>query len=94
MKQFILLSSLDVYGAKPQIITKDRAPSPETDYAGSKYEADQKITALEDDNFPVCIVRSPVVYDNKQPGLLDRISSLTSKRFINRRTERSYIDRV
>lgn len=62
VKQFIVLSSMSVYGMETGMITKDTPPQPKTHYGRSKYNADIKIGKLTDDKFKVVIVRPPMVY--------------------------------
>ncbi len=62
VKQFIFLSSMSVYGLDEGVITKDTQPNPKTHYGRSKWRAEQKIAALQDETFRVAIVRPPMVY--------------------------------
>ena len=62
VKQFVFLSSMSVYGLDEGVITKDTVPGPKTHYGKSKWEAEQKITTLQDECFHVAIVRPPMVY--------------------------------
>jgi UDP-glucose 4-epimerase len=64
IKQFIYVSTLDVYGdTRGKPITEDISPNPQSPYAKSKYEAER----LCDDwttqrNIPLCIARLGLVY--------------------------------
>ena len=62
IKQFILLSSMSVYGMTTGIITKNTTPVPKTNYGKSKLEADIQIMKMSDENFKVAIMRPPMVY--------------------------------
>lgn len=62
VKQFIFLSSMSVYGMDTGVITKDTSPNPKSHYGKSKWQAEQDISCLRDDNFSVCILRPPMVY--------------------------------
>ena len=93
VKHFIVMSSLDVYGTKEAHVTSESTAAPETDYAKSKYEADQKVSALQDDNFAVSVVRLPVVYGKKKTGVLTDVCQKLFGNF-RRRTERIHIDSV
>ena len=62
VQQFILLSSMSVYGKQTGRITKETVPAPVSHYGRSKYQADLKIRDLESDTFRVCILRPPMVY--------------------------------
>jgi len=65
IKHFILLSTVKVYGES----TTNKIPlnektdcHPEDAYGKSKLEAEKRIFGLEDENFKVAIIRSPLVY--------------------------------
>lgn len=62
VEQFILLSSMSVYGKTIGQITKQTEEKPINAYGQSKAEADAAIAAMEDDNFVVSIIRPPMVY--------------------------------
>ena len=66
-RQFIFLSSMSVYGpgaavGRPGRISPDAPFCPENAYGQSKLEAEQRILALERDDFRVVILRLPMVY--------------------------------
>jgi len=65
VKHFVFMSTIKVYGES----TTDKPPFnekseciPEDPYGKSKLEAEKRIASLEDDNFKVAIIRSPLVY--------------------------------
>jgi len=65
VEQFVFLSSLKVYGDygnNDQLICEDAACHPDDSYGKSKLEAENGLLALQDVNFKVSIVRSPLVY--------------------------------
>lgn len=62
VNQFILLSSMSVYGMETGRITKKTEPKPVTAYGQSKLEADVVIKKLEDENFIFTCLRPPMVY--------------------------------
>lgn len=62
VKQFILLSSMSVFGLTTGVITKDTVPSPKTNYGKSKLEADIQIAKLSGSSFKTAIIRPPMVY--------------------------------
>lgn len=62
VKQFILLSSMSVYGLVTGHITKDTEPHPVNAYGDSKLQADEEIKKLEDSNFKFACLRPPMVY--------------------------------
>ena len=62
VKQFILLSSMSVYGLEVGKISKTTTPAPTSAYGKSKLEADEEIKQLEDNSFKFCCLRPPMVY--------------------------------
>lgn len=65
VRQFIFMSSSIVYNKyrnKKERIGPDTAPSPNSVYGFSKLNAEKGLLALSDENFRVCIIRSPLVY--------------------------------
>lgn len=62
VKQFILLSSMSVYGLLVGHITKQTPVDPVNAYGKSKAEADESIFNLEDDQFIFACLRPPMVY--------------------------------
>ncbi len=76
VKQFVLMSTAKVYGESDYKITyynENSACMPSDPYGKSKYEAEKLISSLEDENFKVAIVRSPLVYG---PGVKGNMISL------------------
>jgi UDP-glucose 4-epimerase len=98
VKQFILLSTMGVYGTETGYITKDTLPTPKTPYAQSKYEAEQLLKELVNDDFNVATLRPPIVYGRNCPGNYSRLANLALKLpfFLNVNNERSmiYIDNL
>lgn len=62
VQQYILLSSMSVYGLVTGYITKNTVPHPVNAYGKSKLQADEEIKKLEDDNFKFACLRPPMVY--------------------------------
>ena len=62
VKQFILLSTMSVYGLTVGRITKSSKVNPINAYGKSKAEADEAIEKMADDNFKVACLRPPMVY--------------------------------
>ena len=60
--QFILLSTMSVYGMVTGKITKSTPPNPVNAYGKSKVEADETIQKLADDSFKFACLRPPMVY--------------------------------
>lgn len=68
VKQFVILSSMSVYGMESGHITKTTKPHPISHYGKSKYRADQRIAKLADKDFMVAILRPPMVYGKNCKG--------------------------
>ncbi len=79
VKQFILFSTMSVYGMETGVITKDTAPAPTTLYGRSKLDAERVIAALADDTFTVTILRPPMVFGKGAKGNYHRLEALTKK---------------
>ena len=62
VRQFVLLSSMSVYGRETGHITKDTIPHPVNAYGKSKLQADERIKKLEDESFIFTCLRPPMVY--------------------------------
>ncbi|MHC1785571.1 MAG: NAD-dependent epimerase/dehydratase family protein [Christensenellales bacterium] len=67
VRQFILMSSIIVYGAsaklgETKVITKGTKPDPAGAYGMSKLKAEEGILPLEDEDFRVCVLRPPMIY--------------------------------
>ncbi len=60
--QFIILSSMSVYGMATGRILKETVPFPDSAYGESKLSADEAIEKLADAEFRVAILRPPMVY--------------------------------
>jgi UDP-glucose 4-epimerase len=98
VKQFIYLSSMNVYGDTSELITNSTIPEPKSFYGKSKLQADLAIQKMNTDNFKVVSIRPPVVYGSSCKGnypLLSKISRLTPL-FPNYKNTRSmiYIDNL
>ena len=79
VKQFILLSSMSVYGMDTGVITKQTVPHPKSHYGKSKLQADEKIVKLDCDSFKVAILRPPMVYGKGCKGNYQRLRSFAIK---------------
>ncbi len=81
VKQFIFMSSAIVYGESAPIgkikkITKDTMPSPSNFYGDSKLQAENGILALQDEQFDVVVLRSPMIYGKDSKGNYPLLSKL------------------
>ena len=85
VKQFVFMSSIIIYGDsanyhKKKIINANTIPEPSNFYGDSKWQADQQIRALMDDDFQVVTVRPPMIYGNGCKGnfpLLSKIAKVS-----------------
>jgi UDP-glucose 4-epimerase len=93
VKQFVLLSSMSVYGLEVGRITKETEPAPVTAYGKSKLEADKEIKKLEDENFVFTCLRPPMVYGKNCTGNYRALRkfALKSPIFPNYQNQRSMI---
>ena len=76
VRQFILLSSISVYGLTSGVITAETPLKPVSNYARSKLAAESLIMPLADENFSVAILRPPMVYGEGCPGNYNRLRTL------------------
>ena len=77
--QFILVSTMSVYGLHNGVVTRQTAPAPKSHYGTSKYQAEQSIVPLEDSGFKVCVLRPPMVYGKGCKGNFNSLCRLVSK---------------
>lgn len=91
--QFILLSSMSVYGMETGRITKETEPKPVTAYGESKLQADEQIIKLEDEGFKFCCLRPPMVYGKNCTGNYQALRkfALKSPIFPDYKNQRSMI---
>src|SRR5699024_10168300 len=76
IKQFIFMSTMNVYGMTTGVITKDIPCSPKTAYGRSKLEAESLLLELQDEKFNVSIIRPPMVYGPNTVGNYVSLSKL------------------
>ena len=84
VKQFIFMSSAIVYGdsapiGKMKMITEDTPVNPANYYGDSKVKAENGLRKLEDENFKVVILRSPMIYGKGSKGNYPLMSKLAQK---------------
>ncbi len=79
VRQFVLMSTLSVYGINEGVIRKDTEERPTTHYGKSKLQADRRIQKLADNEFHVTIIRPPMVYGAGCRGNYQRLRSLALK---------------
>ena len=93
VKQFILLSSMSVYGLTVGHIRKDTHVNPASAYGKSKAEADEEIKRLQDENFRFACLRPPLVYGKGCKGNYQKLRAfaLKSPIFPDYKNQRSMI---
>ena len=82
VKQFLFLSTVKVYGSfhsNSEHWNESSACFPEDAYGKSKYEAEKILRTLEDDNFTVSIIRTPLVYGEGVRANMKSIVNLVKK---------------
>ena len=63
IKHFVFMSTVKVYGEETDgVYTEESKCSPEDEYGKSKLKAELKLQQLQDENFKVSIIRTPIVY--------------------------------
>ncbi len=82
VKQFILMSSIIVYGdssSSKQVIDRNTVPKPSNFYGNSKLQAEHGIKDLESDDFKIVVVRSPMIYGKDSKGNYPRLANMAKK---------------
>lgn len=84
VKQFIFMSSMIIYGesggfGQQKVINCDTKPCPANFYGDSKWQADQKIQKLMDEQFKVAVVRPPMIYGKGSKGNYPTLAKMAKK---------------
>lgn len=79
VEQFIILSSMSVYGIENGVIDKSTPLNPNIAYGKSKIEAEDLINGLQDNSFTVATLRPPMVYGKGCKGNYPRLVALALK---------------
>lgn len=93
VSQYILLSSMSVYGINTGTISKETPVSPINAYGKSKAQADEAIAEIAGDGFRFVCLRPPMVYGKGCKGNYQRLRkfALKSPIFPNYANKRSMI---
>ncbi|MBR5682088.1 MAG: glycosyltransferase [Ruminococcus sp.] len=93
VKQFVLLSSMSVYGKLTGRISKKTKAAPTNAYGKSKAQADAAIAKLADDSFRFACLRPPMVYGKGCKGNYQTLRkfALASPVFPDYRNKRSMV---
>ncbi len=94
VKHFIFMSTVKVYGEETNIVYNENSIcTPQDEYGKSKLKAELELKKLEDENFKVSIIRTPIVYGygvkaniKNLVKLVDRVSILPFAKINNRRS--------
>ena len=81
VRHFVFYSTVAVYGThgeiyKEVILDKNSKVNPKTPYAESKWQAEEILRKLEENNFRISILRPPMVYGKNCPGNMKRLEKL------------------
>lgn len=81
VKHFVFYSTVAVWGTHGyfnhnKVITLETSLNPLTPYAKSKYEAEEILNELRNDNYKITILRPPMVYGKDCPGNMKRLEKL------------------
>ncbi len=80
VKHFIFMSTVKVYGEETDIVYTESTPClPQDNYGKSKLEAEKELQKLEDANFKVSIIRTPIVYGYGVKANIQNLIKLVSK---------------
>jgi len=80
VQEFVFISSVKVYGEESSSVYTEQTPlHPQDAYGKSKQKAELKLLQLEDKNFRVAIIRTPIVYGYGVKANIKSLVSLVSK---------------
>ena len=80
VKQFVFMSTVKVYGEETDSVYTEKSPcTPEDEYGKSKLKAELELQKLEDANFKVSIIRTPIVYGYGVKANIKNLVNLVSK---------------
>ena len=80
VKQFVYMSTVKVYGeetGKPY--SENSLCHPQDNYGKSKLEAEKKLLELQDENFIISIIRTPIVYGHGVKANIKNLINLINK---------------
>lgn len=79
-KHFVFMSTVKVYGEETNSkYTENTFCNPEDDYGKSKLKAEQELQKLEDENFKISIIRTPIVYGYGVKANIKNLINLVNK---------------
>lgn len=78
--QFVFMSTVKVYGEETNnCYTENSVCAPEDEYGRSKLKAEEELSKLEDENFKVSIIRTPIVYGVGVKANIKNLINLVNK---------------
>ena len=80
VKHFVFMSTVKVYGEETNSkYIENTVCNPEDDYGKSKLKAEQELQKLEDENFKISIIRTPIVYGYGVKANIKSLINLVNK---------------
>jgi UDP-glucose 4-epimerase len=80
VKQFVFMSTVKVYGEETEsVYTEKSICNPEDEYGKSKLKAEFELQRLEDKDFKVSIIRTPIIYGYGVKANIKNLVNLLSK---------------
>ena len=80
VEHFIFMSTIKVYGEETDVAySEDTICKPQDEYGVSKLKAENKLLEMQDDNFKVSIIRTPIVYGYGVKANIKNLINLVKK---------------
>ncbi|RXJ83089.1 NAD-dependent epimerase/dehydratase family protein [Arcobacter cloacae] len=80
VKQFVFMSTVKVYGEETDSVYTEKSPcTPEDEYGKSKLKAEFELQKLEDEDFKVSIIRTPIIYGYGVKANIKNLVNLVNK---------------
>jgi nucleoside-diphosphate-sugar epimerase len=80
VKHFVFMSTVKVYGEETNsVYTENSICAPEDEYGKSKLKAEQELSKLEDENFKISILRTPIIYGYGVKANIKSLVNLVNK---------------
>lgn len=80
VKHFVFMSTVKVYGEETSsVYTENTLCNPEDEYGKSKLKAELELLKLEDENFKISILRTPIIYGYGVKANIKSLVSLVNK---------------
>ncbi|PRM96164.1 NAD-dependent epimerase/dehydratase family protein [Aliarcobacter cryaerophilus] len=79
VKHFVFMSTVVVYGIETGVMNEKSDYTPITEYGKSKLKAELELQKLEDEDFKVSIIRTPIVYGYGVKANIKSLINLVNK---------------